>query len=519
MNHQSGQFIVSNQILEIPSAGAAARLADFEAAGLFRDKAWVAGCWIAAASGDTIPVSNPSDNAVLGAVPALSSAEALRAVDAARSALSVWRALLPDQRGDILRRWYELILENKEALAVLMTLEQGKPLVEARGEIDYAAGFVRWFAEEGARLYGETIPGHLPQRKLLVQREPIGVVAAITPWNFPAGMLTRKAAAALAAGCTVVAVPSVETPYSALALAALAEEAGLPEGVMSVLTGDPQEVVPPLCASPVVRAVSFTGSTEIGRLVSEQCAPTIKKLSLELGGHAPFVVFPDVDIDDAIAAAIDAKFQTSGQDCLAANRIFVHRDIYEEFVAGFTRSAENLVVGDGFSDSVDIGPLIGRRAVEKCRQQLANATSRGARVTTKDRPSPGSNFFMPTVLADVDANMQVFRDETFGPLAALIPFDDEAAVVAAANDTEYGLIAYVFTSSNQRIWRLNDALEYGMVAINTVKVTGAPIPFGGVKQSGLGREGARQGIEEFTELKYTCMATGTGAVAIQPSGI
>ncbi|HEY1751092.1 MAG TPA: NAD-dependent succinate-semialdehyde dehydrogenase [Caulobacteraceae bacterium] len=473
--------------------------------GLLREQALVGGDWVGAAGGGSIEVLDPATGGLVGRVPRLGSDSARDAIAAARDAFPAWRALLPRQRGDILMDWRRLMLEHADELAALMTAEQGKPLADARGEIEYGAEFVRWFAEEASRVYGETIPSHLPGRKMFVQREPVGVVGLVTPWNFPSAMLTRKAAAALAAGCTAVAVPSMETPFSALALAALAEEAGVPSGVFSVLTGDAEVLVRDLCAHPDVRAVSFTGSTRIGRLIAAQCALTLKRVSLELGGHAPFMVFADADLEAAAKAAVAAKYQTSGQDCLAANRIFVHASVYTPFVEAFVRAAARLRVGAGTDPGADLGPLINAATCAKSAEHVADAVAKGARLALGGAPDAGL-FFPPTVLADVPPDAKIMHEETFGPVAAIAPFTDEAAVVRAANDTQYGLVAYVFTRDLSRAHRLIDALEYGMVAVNTMKLTGAPIPFGGVKQSGLGREGSRHGIEEYTELKYACVA-------------
>jgi aspartate-semialdehyde dehydrogenase len=453
-----------------------------------------------------IAVINPASGARIGEVPNLGAGEMRAAIEAARLALPAWRARLPRERGDLLMAWRALILENLEPLARRMTMEQGKPIADARGEIEYAAEFVRWYAEEASRLYGEVIPSHLPDRKMMVQREPIGVVGLVTPWNFPSAMLTRKAAAALAVGCTAVAVPSLETPFSALALADLAEQAGFPPGVFSVLTGEPEELVGELCRNPTVRALSFTGSTRVGRLLAAQCAPSLKRVSLELGGHAPFIVFPDADVQGAARAAVAAKFQTSGQDCLAANRIFAHESVYADFVRAFADGAAALKVGDGLDPETDIGPLINRATFDKAADHVTDALAKGAKLVTGGAPSrPGDLLFPPTVLVDVTANMTIMHEETFGPVAPILRFSDETEVVRAANDTEYGLVAYVYTRDLSRAHRLSDALEYGMVAINTVKLTGAPIPFGGVKQSGLGREGSRHGVDEYTELKYVCI--------------
>ncbi len=473
---------------------------------LFRQQAYVGGQWRAADRGNTVAVFDPANGEQLGIIPNMGVAETRRAIEAARRAYPEWRALLPQQRTDLLFAWYRLILDNKQDLARLMTLEQGKPLSEALGEIDYAASFVLWFAEEAKRVYGETIPSHLLHRRMMVVREPIGVTAAVTPWNFPSAMITRKASAALAAGCTMVVRPASETPFSALALAELAHRAGIPAGVLSMVTGDPEPIVGELCANPTVRALSFTGSTEVGRLLLAQGAPTVKKMSMELGGHAPFIVFPGADIEDAAYGAVQAKFQTTGQDCLAANRIFVHRDDYEQFLERFAALANRLKVGPGLEPEVEQGPLIDDQAVAKCREHIEDAVAKGARVMAGGGSHAlGGRFFQPTVLADVTPEMTIFREETFGPVAAVMPFDDEQDVIAAANDTEFGLAAYVYARDIGRVWRLVDALEYGIVAVNTHKMTGYPIPFGGVKQSGLGREGSRHGIDEYSELKYICL--------------
>jgi aspartate-semialdehyde dehydrogenase len=474
---------------------------------LLREFAFIDGRWRSAESGATIPVTDPATGMAIGRVPDMSVVETREAITAAHAAFKPWRALLPQQRARILRRWHDLILENREDLAVLMTFEQGKPLADSRAEIDYAASFVEWFAEEAKRLDGEMPASHLPNRLMTVRRVPVGVAAAVTPWNFPSAMITRKAAAALAAGCTMVVRPASETPFSALALAELGERAGIPRGVFSVVTGAAEPIVGELCANPLVRAVSFTGSTEIGKRLLQQGAGTVKRMSMELGGHAPLIVFSDVDLDEAVEAAVAAKFQTSGQDCLAANRIFVHGDIYKAFLEKFAARVRALKVGNGFEDGVDIGPLMHARAVEKCRAHVDDALAHGARLLAGGEPhSLGGLFYMPTVLADADERMVIFREETFGPVAAVARFETEEEIVARANDTEYGLAAYVFTRDHDRICRMSEALAYGMVAVNCVKMTGAPIPFGGVKESGLGREGGRHGMHEFTELKYVCAA-------------
>lgn len=473
---------------------------------LFRQEAYIDGKWCAADSGKTVRVTNPADGEALGTIPDMDVAETRRAIEAAKRAYPDWRNLLPQQRTDLLARWHDLILESKEDLALLMTLEQGKPLAEALGEIDYAASFVQWFAEESKRVYGETIPSHLLHRRMMVIREPIGVAAAVTPWNFPSAMITRKASAALAVGCTMVVRPASETPYSALALAELAERAGIPAGVLSVITGSARRIVGEICANPTVRALSFTGSTEVGRLLLAQGGATVKKMSMELGGHAPFIVFPGADIDNAAEGAIHAKFQTTGQDCLAANRIFVHENSYERFVERFAELTGKLKVGPGLEPGVEQGPLIDEKAVQKCEEHVHDAVEKGARLLVGGkRHALGGLFYEPTVLADVTKNMKIFREETFGPVAAVMPFTEEKEVIEDANDTEFGLAAYVYARDVGRILRLVDALEYGIVAVNTYKMTGYPIPFGGVKQSGLGREGSRHGIDEYSDLKYVCL--------------
>jgi succinate-semialdehyde dehydrogenase len=469
---------------------------------LLREFAFIDGKW--RANGRTIAVINPSTWELVGRVPDMGIEETRLAIEVAERAFDGWRRLLPQQRSRLLRAWYDLITANREDLAVLMTLEQGKPLAESRGEIDYAASFVEWFAEEAKRIDGEMPMSHLPDRQMTVRREPVGVVACVTPWNFPSAMITRKAAAALAAGCTVVVRPASETPFSALALAELADRAGLPAGVFNVVTGAAQPIVGELLASPLVRAVSFTGSTEIGKKLMGDGAETLKRMTLELGGHAPFIVFPDVDLGEAVDAAIAAKFQTTGQDCLAANRIYVHRDIYEPFVARFAARTNQLRMGDGFEEGVELGPLMHERAVAKCAAHVEDALGKGARLV-----AGGANhglFHEPTALADVTPEMAIFSEETFGPVAALIPFDDEAELIASANDSRYGLSAYLYTRDHDRICRITEALKVGMVAVNCVKMTGHPIPFGGVRESGLGREGGRHAINEFTDIKYVCAA-------------
>ncbi|GMB79252.1 NAD-dependent succinate-semialdehyde dehydrogenase [Shinella zoogloeoides] len=484
---------------------ALARLADPH---LLRELAYVGGRWTAGREGASFRVTDPASNATLAWVAELDAGQTEEAVSAASDAFPAWRDLLPQQRARILRQWGELMLEHREDLALLMTLEQGKPLAESRGEIDYAASFVEWYAEEGKRLNAESVTSHLPGAEMIVRREALGVVGIVTPWNFPSAMITRKAAAALAAGCTVVAHPSSETPLSALALAELGERAGLPAGVFNVVTGDAAIIVGRMNADPRIRAMSFTGSTEIGRLIAGQCASTMKRLVMELGGHAPLIVFADADIDKAADIAVKAKFATSGQDCLAANRIYVERPVLAAFTRAFRERIEALKVAGGLEPDAEIGPLMHERAIAKVEAQVADAVKRGARLLTGGkRHTAGPLFYEPTLLTHVPDDAVIMREETFGPVAAVTAFDSEAEVIARANDTEYGLVAYVITENGARQMRLARALEYGMVAVNRVKITGGPIPFGGWKQSGLGREGSRHGMEAFTELKYLCIDT------------
>ena len=478
--------------------------ADIADKALVRSFSYINGRWCAAGNGETFPVSDPADGAELGHVASLSAEESSAAVDAAQAAFAGWAGMLPQQRAAILRRWYALQLEHKEDLARIMVLEQGKPLSEARGEIDYGAAFVEFYAEEAKRPNIEGVTSHLPDAEVELWREPVGVAALITPWNFPSAMLTRKAAAALAAGCTVVAHPSGETPFSALALAELAERAGFPPGVFNVVTGKASTVVEPWTADPRVRALSFTGSTEVGKLLYRQSAGTVKRLVMELGGHAPVIVFKGCDLNKAVSETIKAKFATSGQDCLGANRILVERAIYDEFCTRFVAATQAMTVGKGIDDP-DIGPLMNEKAVQKQEQHVADALEKGATLACGGkRHALGPLFYEPTVLTDVPADARIMSEETFGPVAPVTPFDSEEEAVARANDSEYGLVAYVHSHDPRRIYRLSRALQYGMVAVNRTKVTGAPIPFGGTKQSGLGREGARLGMEEFTEVKYVC---------------
>jgi len=475
---------------------------------LFRQRAYLDGAWAGSRDDRTIAVTDPATRAFLGEVPALGAAESLGAVAAADRAFAGWAGLLPQERARLLHDWFRLMAEAREDLAILMTLEQGKPLSEARGEIDYAASFLEFYSEEAKRPNIESVTSHLPDAEMEVWREPTGVAGLITPWNFPSAMLTRKAGAALAAGCTVVVHPSAETPFSALALAELAERAGLPKGVFNVVTGHAPEVVAPWMDAPQVRALSFTGSTEIGRLLYGQSSATMKRLVMELGGHAPFIVFADADLERAVNEAIKAKFATSGQDCLAANRFFVERPIYDDFCRAFSERTAGLSVGPGIEDP-DIGPLMNEAALQKQVSHVRDAVDKGARLLVGGTPhEAGPMFFKPTVVCDVPEDATILREETFGPVAAITPFDTEAEAIRRANDTEYGLVAYLHTRLPERIYRATRALQYGMVAVNRTKVTGAPIPFGGVKQSGVGREGARLGLEAFTEVKYVCRDWG-----------
>ena len=472
---------------------------------LLRSTVFLGGKWVAADSGETLAVRDPATGAALAAVPNCGAAETRRAIAAADAALPAWRALTAKQRSQLLQRWFALINENADDLAQLITAEGGKPLSEAKGEVAYGASFVEWFAEEGKRAYGETIPATLADKRLVVIKQPIGVCAAITPWNFPLAMITRKVAPALAAGCTVVVKPAEQTPLTALALAVLAEQAGFPAGVFNVLTGNPVAIGGELTASPIVRKLSFTGSTEVGRLLMAQSAPTIKKLSLELGGNAPFIVFDDADVDAAVNGALIAKYRNTGQTCVCANRILVQAGVYEEFARKLAARAGELKVGAGIEDGVAQGPLIDDDALAKVEAHVADALAKGARVLCGGaRHERGGNFYQPTVLADVTPAMRVAREETFGPVAPLFRFTTEAEAIAMANDTEFGLAAYFYSRDVARCWRVGEALEYGMVGVNTGLISNEVAPFGGIKQSGLGREGSKYGIEDYLEIKYLC---------------
>ena len=474
--------------------------------GLFRTRCLVGGEWADADSGATIAVHDPATGAPLGTVPKMGAAETRRAIEAANAAWPAWRALAAGARSRVLRKWFELIVDNQDDLALLMTTEQGKPLAEARGEVLYAASFIEWFAEEGKRIYGDVIPGHQPDKRIVVTKEPVGVCAAITPWNFPLAMITRKAGPALAAGCTMVLKPATQTPYSALALAALAERAGVPKGVFSVLTGSATEIGGELTANPIVRKLTFTGSTEVGVKLAAQCAPTVKKLSLELGGNAPFIVFDDADLDAAVEGALASKYRNTGQTCVCANRLLVQDAVYDAFAAKLAAAVAKLKVGDGRDEGVTQGPLIDMHAVEKVEEHISDALGKGARVVAGGRRHAlGRTFFEPTILADVTPQMKVAREETFGPVAPLFRFRDEADAIRMANDTEFGLAAYFYSSGMNRVWRVSGALEYGIVGINTGIISTEVAPFGGMKHSGLGREGSKYGIEDYLEIKYLCM--------------
>lgn len=474
--------------------------------GLLRSQCLIDGEWTLAASGDVLDVHNPATGERIGSVPKAGAAETALAVTAAERALPAWRAQTAKARAVILRRWADLMLAHQEALAQLMTAEQGKPLAEARGEVAYAASFLEWFGEEAKRVDGDVLASPRAGQKLLVLRQPVGVCAAITPWNFPAAMITRKVGPALAAGCTMIVKPAEQTPLTALALAVLAEQAGVPRGVLQVVTGDPVQIGGVLCESPVVRKLSFTGSTEIGRLLMAQCAGTVKKLSLELGGNAPLIVFDDADLDRAVEGILASKFRNSGQTCVCANRIYVHDKVYDEMARRLVSAVAQLRPGHGVDDGVTQGPLIDSDAVAKVEEHIADAVSKGARVLAGGkRHGLGGTFFEPTVLADATSTMRVAREETFGPLAPLFRFSSDEDVVAMANDTEFGLAAYFFSRDLGRVWRVAEALEYGMVGINTGLISNEVAPFGGIKQSGLGREGSQYGIDEYLEMKYLCM--------------
>lgn len=476
-------------------------------ASLLRGEAYVGGRWVAATGGATFDVVNPSDEKLITKVPDMTASDVSGAVAAAENAFGDWRARTAKERAILMRRWYDLIVANADDLALLLTLENGKPLSEASAEILYAASFVDWFAEEGRRADGDIIPAHRQDTRILVLKQPIGVVAAITPWNFPSAMITRKVAPAIAVGCTVVAKPAEQTPLSALALAELADRAGIPPGVINVVTGlDGPSIGKEFCANPLVRKVTFTGSTGVGRILMSQCAPQIKKISLELGGNAPFIVFDDADIDAAVEGAITCKFRNAGQTCVCANRLYVQEAVYEAFADKLTRRVNELRVGDGFEQNTEIGPLIDQQGLAKVKHHISDALENGASIRAGGaQHERGGTYFQPTVLCDVTGTMRLAREETFGPVAPLFRFSDEEDVIAKANDTEYGLAAYFYARDMSRVWRVAEALEYGMVGINTGIISNEIAPFGGIKQSGIGREGSKYGTADFMELKYLCM--------------
>jgi len=475
--------------------------------GLQRAQAYIGGAWIDADDGSRFPVVNPADGRVIGEAPALGAPECERAIAAAAAALPAWRARPAKERSAILRRWYQLVLDHQEDLAILLTAEGGKPLAEARSEIAYGAAFLEWFAEEGKRVYGDVIPHQTPGRRLVVLKEPVGVVAAITPWNFPSAMITRKAAPALAVGCTMVVKPAEDTPLSALALAVLAERAGVPAGVFNVVPcRDPVPVAEALTASPLVRKLSFTGSVEVGRLLMRACADTLKKVSFELGGNAPFIVFDDADLEAAVTGAMTAKYRNAGQTCICANRFMIQDGLYESFCRRLAERVGPLRVGPGLEAGIQQGPLISTEAVTRVETLVSEAVALGARVITGGRRHPcGERFFEPTVLADVTPAMRIAREEIFGPVAAVLRFSDEDQAVAIANDTDYGLAAYFYARDLGRVWRVAERLEYGMVAVNEGMFSTEIAPFGGVKQSGFGREGSKYGIDEYVQTKYLCL--------------
>jgi succinate-semialdehyde dehydrogenase/glutarate-semialdehyde dehydrogenase len=473
---------------------------------LFRQQCYVNGQWADADSGETIDVTNPVDGSVIGTIPKMGTAETRRAIEAAEVAQKEWRKLTGKERAKILRSWHDLMMANQEDLAILMTTEQGKPLAESRGEIAYAAAFIEWFAEEGKRVYGDTIPGHTRDTRIVVMKEPIGVTAAITPWNFPAAMITRKAGPALAAGCSMVVKPATSTPYSALAMAELAERAGVPAGVLSVVTGSSAQIGAEITSNPVVRKLTFTGSTEVGRQLMADSAQNIKKVSMELGGNAPFIVFDDADLDAAVEGAMASKYRNAGQTCVCANRILVQDGVYDAFTEKLAAAVRKLNVGDGLNEKNNQGPLIDMAAVEKVEEHIADAVGKGAKVVVGGaRHTLGGTFFEPTVLVDVTPDMLVTHEETFGPLAPVFRFGSDEEGIAMANDTEFGLAAYFYASDLRRVWKVSEGLESGIVGVNTGLISTEVAPFGGVKESGVGREGSKYGIDDYIEIKYVCL--------------
>ncbi len=473
---------------------------------LFHEHCYIDGAWVEATGGGTIEVNNPADGSILGTVPAMGKDDTRRAIAAADAAWPAWRAMTGKERAVIMRKWFDLMMQNQEDLAVLMTREQGKPLAESRGEIAYAASFIEWFAEEAKRVYGDVIPHPLHGKRIIVLKQPIGVVASITPWNFPAAMITRKCGPALAAGCTVVCKPASQTPYTALALAELAARAGIPKGVFNVITGPASEIGAELTSNPTVRKLGFTGSTEVGKQLMAQCAGTVKKVSFELGGNAPFIVFDDADLEAAVAGAMASKYRNTGQTCVCANRFLVQDGVYDAFAQRLADAVGKLKVGSGLTEGVQQGPLIDMRAIEKVEFHIADATQKGARVVAGgSRHALGGTFFEPTVLANVTADMAVANEETFGPVAPLFRFRDEGEAIEMANDTAFGLAAYFYSRDVGRVWRVAEALEHGIIGINEGIISNEVAPFGGMKESGIGREGSKYGMDEFLEIKYLCM--------------
>jgi len=478
---------------------------------LLKSQCYINGSWVDASNASTIAVLNPADGSHIASVPNAGKAQAQVAIDGAAKAQAEWKLRTAEDRARILRRWYELMLAHQDDLALIMTSEQGKPLAEAKGEIAYAASYIEWFAEEARRVYGEMVPSPWQDKRILVTREPVGVCAAITPWNFPAAMITRKVAPALAAGCAIIVKPAEQTPLSALAMAELGQRAGIPAGVFSVITGDAREIGGVLTASPVVRKLTFTGSTEVGRILAAQCAPTLKKMSLELGGNAPFIVFDDADLDEAVQGALASKYRNTGQTCVCANRLLVQAGVYDAFAAKLATAVQALKVSHGLDEGAAQGPLIDADALAKVEDLVADAVQHGARVLTGGkRHALGGTFYEPTILGDVTTAMRIASEEVFGPVAPLFKFNTEAEAIALANNTEFGLAAYFYANDMARVWRVAEAIQAGMVGVNTGIISTAVAPFGGVKQSGMGREGSHQGIEEYMDTKYICLG-GVGA--------
>jgi succinate-semialdehyde dehydrogenase/glutarate-semialdehyde dehydrogenase len=474
---------------------------------LFKDQCYINGEWITSISGEVISVNNPATLKEIGTVPKCGKEETKLAIEAANNAWPKWRSISARERSNILRKWFDLIIQNKEELAQIMTIEQGKPINESRGEIVYGASFIEWFSEEAKRVYGDTIPDPMTDRRIVVLKQPVGVVASITPWNFPNAMITRKCAPALAVGCPVVIKPASQTPFSALALAVLAEEAGFPKGILNVITGKASEIGDELATNPIVRKLSFTGSTEIGKILLEKCSGTVKKVSMELGGHAPFIVFDDANIDDAVAGAMQSKFRNTGQTCVCANRVYVQEGVYEEFCKKFVEAVSKLKVGNGLDEEVGSGPLIDESSLKKVEEHVADAVQMGAKVAIGGaKHQLGMNFYQPTILTDVTTKAKITTEETFGPVAPVYKFKDEQEVIELANNSPYGLASYFYSRDIGRIWRVAEALEYGMVGVNTGLTSKAEAPFGGIKESGLGREGSKYGVDDFIEIKYINMA-------------